>query len=410
MKNTKTSVKVAVAIAVGALAVQSSAWALGFRNPDQGAKATGQGEAFAAQADDASAIYYNPAGLTQVKGTQFTSGSYLSLPTIKFQIDAGGSVKADDQLVMLPHAYVATDLGLERWRFGLGVNVPFGNKIDYGTTSKFQFLVTRSEMAVFNIAPSVAYQVNDQLSVGVDLNIYAGSTKVQKNNHPLAGGGVFQFDGSGVGVGATVGLLWKPNDQHSVGLVYRSPFRITFEGDAVLDGHALYGTVAAAAEATLAFPQTVTLGYAFRPTPRLKLEADIEWTDWSTLNTVELHSPSVFFDGQPTPFNWRSSFFYEFGAQYEINDRWTVRGGYIFSENTVPTPEPTVPDSDRHVFSAGLTFNHGRWNVNATYQFSYSARRNQTIDTDGPLIPGGELTGQWRNTGHALMLTTTMHF
>jgi long-subunit fatty acid transport protein len=74
------------------------------------------------------------------------------------------------------------------------------------------------------------------------------------------------------------------------------------------------------------------------------------------------------------------------------------------------TLNPTIPDSDRHVFSAGLTFNHGRWNVNATYQFSYSARRNQTIDTDGPLIPGGELTGQWRNIGHALMFTSTFHF
>jgi long-chain fatty acid transport protein len=326
MKNITQSMKIAAAIVAGMLVAQTGAWALGFRNPDQGSRATGQGEAFAAQADDASAIYYNPAGLTQVKGTQFTSGSYLSLPTVKFAVGGGGSVEADDQLVMLPHAYVATDLGLERWRFGLGVNVPFGNKIDYGTTSAFQFLVTRSEMAVFNIAPSVAYRLNDQLSLGVDLNVYCGNTKVQQNYHPAFGGGVFQFDGGGVGVGGTLGLLWQPNAQHSVGLVYRSPFRITFAGDAVLAGNLGYGTVNADAKATLPFPQTITVGYAFRPTPKLKLEADIEWTDWRTLNTVSLTSPNPLFDSATNPttataFNWRDSFFYEGGIEYRCNDQ-----------------------------------------------------------------------------------------
>ena len=68
-----------VATLVVSLAATGSGWALGFRNPDQGARATGQGEAFVAQADDASAIYYNPAGLTQQKGTELTSGSYLDI-------------------------------------------------------------------------------------------------------------------------------------------------------------------------------------------------------------------------------------------------------------------------------------------------------------------------------------------
>jgi long-chain fatty acid transport protein len=403
MKNTTQPTKIAVAIVAGLLAAQTGAWALGFRNPDQGARATGQGEAFAAQADDASAIYYNPAGLTQVKGTQFTSGSYFSFPNVNFHLDGGGSVEASEKMVMLPHAYVATDLGTERWRFGLGVNVPFGNKVNYGLTSPFQYLVTRGEMAVFNISPSVAYRFNDQLSLGVGLNIYAGSTKVQQNS-PM---GLFQFDGSGVGVGGTIGLLWKPSDQHSVGLVYRTPFRVTFEGDAVVDFG--QGVIGGDAKVTLPFPQTVTVGYAFRPTPKLKLEADIEWTDWSTLNTVALVAPSLPFPVPPTSFNWRSSFFYEFGAEYRCNDQWTVRGGYIFSENTVPDspPNPTVPDSDRHVFSAGLTFHHGRFDVNATYQFSYSAPRRQSINTFGP---EGVLTGEWRNTGHALMFTSTFHF
>jgi len=384
-----------------------SAWGLGFRNPDQGARATGQGEAFVAQADDASAIYYNPAGLTQVKGTQFTSGMYLSFPNINFHPVGGGELSAQDDMFMLPHAYVASDFGLPKWRFGLGFNIPYGNSITWGSGTPWAFLVDKSTMAIYNIAPTVAYQITDQLSIGAGLNIYYGDLMSRFNYSSLANH--FEFRGDGIAVGATVGLLWKPHWQHSFGATYRSPFSVNFDGTAVVNNAPLPPPTLGPSPAnlTMDFPQSLAVGYAFRPTKKLKLEFDVEWTNWDTLSVVTLNSSNPFVAGDPRatiPFHWTDSLFYEFGIEYTINEQWQVRAGYIFSDNTVPTTtfSPNLPDNDRDVLSAGLTFNTPRYTVNVTYQYS----RTHDRAVSNALLP----PGTWKSEGHAVMITSTTRF
>jgi len=395
------------------------AWGLGFRNPDQGARATGQGEAFVAQADDASAIYYNPAGLTQVKGTQFTSGMYLSFPNITFHPVGGGELKAKDDMFMLPHFYAASDFGLPKWRFGLGFNIPYGNSIIWGSGNQLSALVDKSTMAIYNIAPTVAYQITDQLSIGAGLNIYYGDLMsrfdylpTSSQFYPFFPSAKFEFRGDDITAGATVGLLWKPHWQHSFGAVWRSPFTMNFEGTAVVNNpNPLPNPGPSPANFTMDFPQSLAVGYAFRPTKKLKLEFDIEWTNWDTLNTCTMSSPNPYVAGDPratVPFNWTDSLYYEFGIEYTINEHWQVRAGYIFSENTVPTSSfsPNLPDSDRDVLSAGLTYNTPRYTVNLTYQYCHSTDR--TIVGGSAASPA--VDGSWSSNAHAVMLTSTMRF
>ena len=397
------------------LAAISSGWALGFRNPDQGARATGQGEAFVAQADDASALYYNPAGLTQGTGTESTSGAYFDFAGTKFH-GPGGTLE-NTATSFLPHFYCATDFGKagSPWRVGLGFNVPFGNSTDWGGTGPFRYLVTKSSLAVYNIAPSVAYRVNEHLSLGVDLNVYHGETELERKIAiPIPGvpEAHFHFRGDGNAVGATVGALYKFNDQHALGAVYRSPFTINFAGQAVSrDAVPLASSGPSGVESSINFPQSVAVGYAYRPTRKLKLEVDVEWTNWESLNVVRLSSKNPNFDYQTNPlqatlpFNWKDSFFYEFGAQYELTPNWTARAGYIFSENTVPdsTFSPTLPDGDRHVLSAGLGWAIQRLQLDVVYQYSFTADRTVTGSPLG-------MNGKWTSDGHAVMFTSTVHF
>ncbi len=414
MKHLRSSVSLITAAFIALAA--GSACGLGFRNPDQGARATGQGEAFVAQADDASAIYYNPAGLTQVKGTHFTSGMYLDFPNITFHPVGGGELKAKDDMFMLPHAYVASDFGLPKWRFGLGFNIPYGNSMTWGGDNKLSPAVDKSSMAIYAVTPTVAYQITDQLSIGAALNIYYGDILSRfKFAPPSFPSSDFEFRGDGIAVGATVGVLWKPHWQHSFGVVYRSPFAVNFDGTAVVNNPPFPGFPAnpgpSPANLTMDFPQSVTAGYAFRPTRKLKLEVDVEWTNWDTLNTVRVNSPNPAVADDPfgrstISFNWKDSFFYEFGAQYELNEKWELRAGYIFSGNTVPssTFSPNLPDSDRHVFSVGASYNTVRFTVNATYQYSRSTDRTVLGS------PNNLCDGQWSSEGHAIMLTSTMRF
>jgi long-chain fatty acid transport protein len=396
----------------------SSGWALGFRNPDQGARATGQGEAYVAQADDASAIYYNPAGLTQVKGTEFTSGGMIVFRNARYNPPGpGGNVSLTDP-AYLAHFYGVSDFGMERWRIGIGVNLPFGNAMDWGENTPFKYGITKSELRVINFQPTLAFKVNDQLSIGAGLNILDAETSLERMvpfsqilpSPPFPPGlpdGRFRFYGNGQALGGTAGVLWRPCDQHSFGVTYRSPFEIRFDGHAAVSSDPTGGAFGRSpAHAAIQFPQSVTIGYAFRPMKKLKLEVDAEWTDWDSLNKVRLHSSNATFDNDPGStllFNWKSGWFYEFGAQYNLNDNWALRAGYIYSENTVPnsTFSPVLPDGDRHVFSVGAGYSIKHVQVDLVYQYSLTIDRtiNNTI------VPG-----EWQYDSHAIMVTSSLRF
>lgn len=397
-----------------------SAFALGFKNPDQDARATGQGEAFVAQADDAAAIYYNPAGLTQLKGTVVTSGGYITFRDIQFNGATANETLNDPAFTGF--GYVETDFGLEKWRFGFGFNVPYGNDVDWGNNSTFKYRVTKSNLAVRNYQPTVAYKLNEHLSLGAGLNYYAGQTELNRDVpfsilfFPLpVPDGRFRFDGDGQALGGTAGLMWKINDKNSVGVVYRSPFSIDFHGHAIVkdDPLGVFGRSSATAEIT--FPQTVAVGYAFRPTAKLKLEVDWEWTNWDTLNSVRLHSPNPAFATDPgsvIPFNWEDSSFYELGVQYELNKTWVLRAGYIFSENTVPnsTFAPTLPDSNRHVFSIGVGHETKRYTLDLVYQYSFADDRTVSNSADTNFDGAGDVDGKWKSQGQAIMVTSRLRF
>ncbi len=281
----------AVAIVIGT--GMPEVFALGFRNPDQGAAATAQGNAFIAQADDATAVYYNPAGLTQIHGTEIANGGDLNFPDDKLK--GGPSGTEMHTVTLIPHLYATTDFGISKspWRFGIGVNVPFGNEAVYSQTVPFRYEITKAAMQVFNIQPTAAYQFNEHLSLGAGLNIYDAFTALDShvpNPIPEGADGHFHFDGDGVAVGATAGLMWKITPQHTVGVVYRSPFTVNFNGTA---GVNIPSVVKASnsGQASIPFPQTIAGGYAFRPVPKLKLEVDVEWTDWQPLHQLTLHAP-----------------------------------------------------------------------------------------------------------------------
>jgi long-chain fatty acid transport protein len=414
----RTFIRLAAASAGLGLVAVSNSFGLGFRNPDQDARATAQGEAFVAQADSPSAIYYNPGGLTQLSGTEISSGGFVTFRDIQFD---GQTSSADlNDPAYTAHSYVATDFGLEKWRFGLGVNIPFGNANDWGSHTDFKYQITKSSLQVFNYTAVAAFKVNDHFSLGAGLNFYDANTELDRLVPfslliPGAPDGRFSFNGDGQAFGATAGLLWTINKQNSIGLVYRSPFAIDFHGDAVVKNDVTGNLGRSSATAEITFPQSVAAGYAFRPNQKLKLEVDAEWTDWDTLNTVKLHSPNPAFQTDPgsqIPFNWMSSWFLETGAQYALTEQWTLRGGYIYSQNTVPnsTFSPSLPDNNRHVFSAGVGFTTGRLTVDFTYQYSLTEERTIKNSADSNFDGTGDLNGKWTSNGNALLITSTFKF
>jgi long-chain fatty acid transport protein len=395
--------------AIGVLAILAGPLQLvfggGFQIPTQSARAAGQADAFTAQADDPSAIYYNPAGLTQFQGTQLTAGLYTLFPSFEFTGPSGDASNNDPAYI--PHFYLASDLGQRDWRFGLGVNTVFGLNEDWGDEGPLSQAVTNADLNVINTAPTITYELNQQWSVGASANVYSGNIELNsKLPLPVGPEGDFRFEGDDYALGATVGTLWKISDQHSIGLVYRSPFTLDFDGSAQIERPLQPSIGPSDASASVEFPQIIVGGYAYRPTRQLTLEADVQWADWETLNSVAIKSDDSRFSSlPPRQFDYESSFTYRFGAQYQLDRNWTIRGGYLYSQTSSPerTFSPVVVDLDSHVFTVGLGCSQPTWAVDLAYRYILGVNRDIDSSINSP-------PGEYSDQTHAIVLSLTLKF
>jgi long-chain fatty acid transport protein len=378
----------------------------GIEVPMQDARSLGQADAFTAQADDPSAIFYNPAGLTQLKGTSVSAGAFYLQPEFRLQ-GADGTNQSMRLPSVLPHVYAETDAGTSRWRFGFGIDNTYGINEDWGNTGQLSTLVDEAQLSVINLAPTVAYEVNPNFSLGLAFNIYYGDLLLTRQvilGPPPYPQGQFHLRGSAVAFGVTPGLMWKINKQSTIGAYYRSPFSLDFNGTAQLKIPGGSEVGPSGAQAALEFPQSAGVGYAFRPVQRLKLEADVIWTDWHAVSELQIQSHNPDFNNQTLPAHWISGFTFRGGAQYDLTDNWSLRAGYAYSQNAVPnsTFSPLVPDSNYHLFALGGGYSTPRWDLNLAATYIYRETHDVSGSVDSPLVDG-----TWNNHMYGLMATFT---
>ncbi len=433
--------KVAAALAL-AFGLPVTSFALGIRIADQDARATARGNAFTATADNPSAIYYNPAGITHLyetvskpiplslasdgkktvvpqetsvadSGLLVRAGVYSITLETKVDLLAAGapSFDAKREWQLAPTFYATYKLPNAPIVFGLGIYAPYGFGLEYPEDSPIRTLAISGEIQYISINPVIAWQITESLSVAAGATFNYARTDLKRGI--LAPHDRFEFAGDGWGVGWNAGIMWRPHRMHSFGVTYRSKTDVNFEGSA--DTHFNSFSVptpfgpfdvpgqdsSERASAGIKFPQHVVFGYSFRPTPKWNFEFNLDWTDWDNLNTVYLRKGS---GDVALPFNWESSFFYEFGLSYKFDSGLVASLGYIYSENSVPNESfsPVVPDSNRHIFSAGLGGQWERWNVDLAYQYAYGPERD--------IRQGTLADGSYQFDSHAISLSVGYNF
>jgi long-chain fatty acid transport protein len=391
---------------------------LGTRIADQDARATARGNAFAATADNPSAIYYNPAGITQLQGHQFRLGVYAIAAETNASLDAGGSVSSNDNWQYAPQFFYTFQPEQSAFTFGLGVYAPFGLQTEYPTNAPFRVAATRGSLRYVSVNPVIAWKVCEGLSVAAGPTFNFGHAALNQAIFPTPNNDEARFRGDGNALGYNIGLLWKPHPKHQFGFTYFSSTSMDFKGytDTRFSAFSIpfvtpFGVFPVSipgedsstpASTEFTFPQHVVLGWSFRPTDRWNLEVNVDWTDWNDFNTVHVKregAPSLF-----RRFNWRSTWFYEFGASYRFCESLTASVGYIYSENSVPNEmfNPIVPDSDRHIFSAGLGQDLGSWSWDIAYQYAYGPSRNISRNTS--------VDGSYETESHAVSISVGVKF
>ena len=157
------------------------------------------------------------------------------------------------------------------------------------------------------------------------------------------------------------------------------------------------------------FPQTAVGGISYRPTPKWNVEFDVDWTDWSRLQTLVVSPTPV--GPVPDALNWESSFLFEWGVTRYFDHGWRVSGGYIYSQNSVPDKDfnPSVPDSDRHIFSIGVGRTYKKFSWDASYQLSWGPTRTVSGSTPSP-TSGQSADGRYEFLANAISLSIGYHF
>lgn len=356
------------------------------RITDQSASATAQGNAFVAQADDPSAIYYNPAGMTQLRGVQLSIGTNLAGGSSSFHNAAGQTAKGNfNGSIATPppsNFYLTAnlkDLGFSKLgdlSIGLGVLSPFGTLIRWPQNGPFKSAVTFAALQLIDIKPTIAYKVNDWLSLGAGLDIYTfsnlygeGQLELQSVGPPLAPPRAnAELNGRDSSVGFNVSFLYTPfrnedgNPLVNIGFIYRTQATFRNKGQFLINGAAQAGT-----SQSMVLPQILTGGLALWPirnrAHEWKWEMDVDYTGWQSVRNLDVRLSNGI--TIPFPQNWRSTYTLMVGTEYKwlkprVLPEWniTLRGGYAYSQTPIPnrTFNPFIPDSDNHAISMGLGF------------------------------------------------------
>jgi len=368
------------------LPIEEQALAQVPRIQGQGAAASGMSNAFSAQADDPSALHYNPAGMTQLHGVEFMTGLLLSGGTTQFTSPTGVTATGDrdGSVAWPPPAYLyltanLKDLGLSALgdlTAGIGLNVPFGSITRWPNDGPFRSATTFNSLPLLDIKPTLAYKLTQDLSIGLGADIYTfsglfGEGHVERKSVWPGGGGIpagtqVELSGADTAAGFNASLLYSalrnPDGKPvaNIGIVYRSQATLHLNGAFLANGAKVSD-----ATATFVLPQVITGAVAIWPVRNRerewKLEMDVDYVGWKSVRNLDVHLANG--ATIPQPLNWRSTYAVMIGSEYkwlalESLPAWEIalRAGYTNQQTQMPDFgfDPGSPSADVNIVGAGL--------------------------------------------------------
>ncbi|QEL55645.1 OmpP1/FadL family transporter [Chromobacterium paludis] len=459
----------ALLAAMAASGIGQSAWASGYQFDVQSVRAQGSANASSAEAADPSTIFYNPAGLTWLSGTQLTLGATAVDPHSHFSsragntadglaiapADAGGSYAKQ---AAIPHGYLSHQIN-DKLTLGLGLFVPYGAKISYDDNFIGRYYGNHVDFKSLNINPSLGFRLSDRQSVGLGLSAQYLDMELGKNQDLASlAYGLCQSSGNGAATcqagaaaytglpdarvrvtgsnwsyGFNAGYLFANEDGTHIGLAYRSRIRQTLHGDARFTlPDALPGGAASPVNAGLCTaladgkasidvttPESLSLSL-FRPmTPRWSLMGDLSWIRHDHLQDVEIDMPTALLPDRKIVYQtaWRNSWRASLGADFLLNSRWTLRAGYMYDQSPTTGANyalTVLPDANRQMYSLGASY---RLTARDTVDLAYSYLKLQEAPvnrTDDDYLANngtpGTLTGQYHTHVNLLGLGLTHRF
>jgi long-chain fatty acid transport protein len=346
------------------------------------ARGVGLGGAFTALADDATALYFNPGALADVEPQADAGGELVVGPRSYTPLNPDGTRGPQQSATVIapvPSVGVAGRFTNAQDQpsavtFGGGLWNTFGGQVSFPKTGNPA--IDASQDAVIEATAGAALRVSDKLAVGGALRLGYGLFSVDSTMNPYDA----HLSASGVGLGAALGALVKPTDTLRVGIAWRSPLHVSTAGS---------GTLALPAGATdedvahdQRWPQEASIGVALAPAPTIRVAAQVDWAQWSTVHDITVRFPASPGLDQNFPEGWHDTWTVRAGGEYAAS-AFAVRAGAYFDTSAVPdrTIERQYLDTNKVGVAAGASLRTAGWRVDAAIDLVLPSTRSVPDNT-----------------------------
>ena len=358
-------------LALASILAAGTAYASGYRIPEQSADSVAKAGAHIASSTGADSSFYNPANMGFAEDAWLTEIdlTYIHLTSIDYT-DArnpGFNGSSEQENFLLPTFFVVSP-DYNSFRFGLSLTAPYGLAKQWKDPYPALF-ARKFELQVFDLNPSVAYKVNDYFSLAGGARMIVSTAQAEFGGTPPGGAPYdINLDGDyGVDWGWNLALALKPNENSNISATYRSNVTLNLSGD--VNASLMGMGIDTSADTELPAPAVFTLAGAYTWND-LTIELAWDRTFWSEYEDLNLDFDNPMLEGSPfgmpMPKNWDDTDAFRISGSYDFNEKFTGMLGFAVDSN--PVPDETIgfqlPDSDPLLFSIG-----GRYNINERSSF-----------------------------------------
>lgn len=428
MKFNNKIIGLSVAAALAAMSGQAAA--SGFQLMEQ--NASGLGNAYAGQAaaaENASTLFFNPAGMTRLPGRQAVGAINLILPSSEFSNsgtstapgglpspagnggDAGG-------LAAVPNAYLSWQID-PKWWVGVGMSVPFGLATDYDRGWVGRFQSQKAEIKTIDINPSIAYKLNDVVSLGAGISFQHAEVEVNRSSFiGVEAQSKLEMDDNSFGF--NLGAMFNLSPATRIGLAYRSAIKHELKGTAVVRGIPGIGTASTPISATAKVPDTLSWGISHQVDPKWQMLGDITLTRWSTIKQVPVIAGATWALGAAGSqtarfdFEFKDTYRIGVGANYQMRNDFMLKLGVAYDKSPVTNQHRTVtlPDNDRTWLAIGGKYQASK-QLTLDFGYAYLFIKDAPINRMGGLGVGGQgnVVGNYKDPSvHILSAQASYNF
>ncbi len=398
--------KIALGIYAATACSAAVVHAEGFRDATTGAFDLGRSGGRIAHVDDATAVQNNPANLIDVTNLVAELDPSIIYINVNYQSPGGQTATTIHPLKVLPSFFMAAPLIKDKLTFGLGVTVPYGLGNQWKNSSSAYsrpngVLGTSAanfgKLTTFNFNPTLAYKICDSIQLGVGLDVMYSSLEFRQYLPSAFVAPNFEAhaSGNGVGVGGNLGITWNITDSQRLALTYRSTMTVDYRGHTDFENTGAPNNPVTSFGSMVRYPNIIQAGYGIDLTDSIRLEADVEWLQFSMFKNLPITTGTAstpygsYNLSETVPEAWHNTFTTGFGGDWKFAKHWVLRGGYQFFESPVPnsTFSPLIPDADQNVLTMGLGWSGQHVSLEFAYGLDFYNDRNITGNVN-PALDG----------------------